>query len=134
MAKRTLLLAVSCLAAALTVPPEPAAAGNNKDLVFAVSLARKGLWKEATFRFQSMVEKNPRNPRLWNNLAVAYEATGLFDRAHEAYEQAASLAGELEPLELNRSGFEAFYAVWSGSRSPDTATDTNPNRGGEAGG
>ena len=113
MAKRNLVLIAACLAVAVTVLPAPAAAGQKKEIAFAVSLAQKGLWKEAAFRFREILEKNPHNPRVWNNLAVAYEASGEFDKAHEAYMRAADLPGQFDELEMNRSSFEAFYKIWS---------------------
>lgn len=129
MAKRTLFLIVACLGVALTVGMQPAAAGKQKELAFAVSLARKGLWREAAFRFQALARRDPRNARLWNNLAVAYEASGRYEEAHEAYEKAAALptSGGREPLELNRSAFEAFYVTWA-NRPSSSVTDDETDK------
>ncbi len=126
MAKRTPLWLATGLALILAAPPCPAVASSKpskKEIAFAVSLARKGLWNEAAHRFRLLVRKDPENPRLWNNLAVAYEASRQFQEARRAYTQAAVLAQKqriLEPLEANREAFEAFFAVWA-ERQPGLA-------------
>ena len=63
--------------------PKPA-----DQLDFGVSMARRGLWNEALFRFQQAQEERPGDARILNNIAVAYEAVGLFDEALETYQEA----------------------------------------------
>ena len=119
MAQRFLLLIAACLTITLAVPPSPATAGHKKEQAFAVSLARKGLWNEAAFRFRGLVEKNPYNARLWNNLAVCYEAARQYDKASEAYQRAMELDdGDLAPIQMNREAFELFYKSWSAHSGP----------------
>ena len=125
--KRFWILALAIAAAVLL--PDPAAAGRKKEMHFAVSLARRGLWNEAAHRFRLLVEKDPDDARLWNNLAVAYEAAQRFDKAREAYEKAASLLGKRSnEFKANHEAFLAFYEVWTqqenvtpGEKGPDLA-------------
>lgn len=63
---------------------------------FGIEVARKDLWREALYRWQRAVEIDPTYAAAYNNLAVAYERLGEFDKAREAYERAV----ELEPDNL----------------------------------
>jgi Flp pilus assembly protein TadD len=104
-------LAVALGALLLAFPP--AWAGDKKEISYAIEIARKGLWLEATHRFRILLEKNPNSGRLWNNYAVACEATGRFHEAHAAYQKATTL-GLLDPeFEANRDAFTVFYETWS---------------------
>ena len=74
----------------------PAFAGNARskakaELEFGISVAQKGLWREAIFRWNKAVELDPGYAAAWNNLAIAYEHEGQFDSAREAYEKALKL-------------------------------------------
>jgi hypothetical protein len=91
----------------------PHAASFKKEMAFAVDLAEKGLWNEAAHRFLNLLKQQPHNPRLWNDLAVAYEAIGEYDKAHEAYEEAVTLAAyPPDALLANQEAFESFYRTW----------------------
>ncbi len=74
----------------------PAYAGNPRNdakaqVDFGISVAQKGLWREAIFRWKKAVEIDPSYAAAWNNLAIAYEHEGQFDSAREAYERALKL-------------------------------------------
>ncbi len=58
---------------------------------FGIKVAQRGLWKEATYRWERAVEIDPTYAAAWNNLAVAYEQQGRFDDARKAYEKALRL-------------------------------------------
>jgi len=118
MSKRILYLVALYLGVVLLIAPAAVEASAKKDLAFAVSLAEKGLWREAAYRFEVLARKSPSNGRLWNNVAVAYEAAGQYDKAHAAYERAATvLTPDLEEFEQNRDAFEAFYIIWKASQA-----------------
>jgi len=70
-------------------PPAPASA--QEQLHFGVAVAKRGLWREARFRFQRAVELDPDNVQALNDLAVALEQEGEFDKAREAYQKALDL-------------------------------------------
>lgn len=98
-----LLLSVSAGGPARAAkPPTPARADREaaaklaKDLAFASEMARKGLWREALFRWERVLAQRPDDPRLLNNVAVAREALGDREGARQAYERALQLTTERE--------------------------------------
>lgn len=78
-------------------------------LSFGVSMARRGLWQEALFRFREAERLDPSNPRVENNLGVAYEAAGNFDKALEYYKKALQLSPESREVKNNYTRFVEFY-------------------------
>ncbi len=88
---------------------------NPRDLAqrqveFGIEVARKGLWKEAVFRWQKALEVDPDNARARNNLGVAYEQEGQFELAEAEYKRALELDSEnmyiRQNYELFREGYE----------------------------
>ena len=74
----------------------PAHAGGPRkeaqaQVQFGIDVAQKGLWKEALFRWEKAVELDPNYAAAYNDLAVAYEHEGLFDKARQAYAKALAL-------------------------------------------
>ena len=105
---------VTVLVAALFVAATPcsAVADSREDATaqveFGISVARAGLWDEATYRWQRAVEIDPTYAAAWNNLGIAYEQKGLFDDALEAYENAL----DLEPDNLNiQQNYDLFREI-----------------------
>ena len=47
----------------------------QSQIAFGSEVAHKGLWREAAFRFEQAIAREPGNARAHNNLAVALEAT-----------------------------------------------------------
>lgn len=89
--KRAILV---LLLAAPLLAPGPLAAGENssgRQVDFGLSVAQKGLWQEARFRFERAVSLDPQNAAALNNLAVSLEQMGEFDKARESYEKALAL-------------------------------------------
>ena len=128
MARSRGRLTVAGMAVVAALAASPAAAGRKSETAFAVSLAEKGLWSEALHRFRTLCQKHPNNPRAWNNLAVALEAVGRYDEAHEAYQRAAGIEEkDLEEIRLNREAFDDFYGDWTARRArraPPAAVDS----------
>jgi len=103
-----LLAAVAALAGASALPA--ADSGSAKaQLEFGVSMARRGLWNEAVFRFEAARRAEPGNVRALNNLAVAYEAVGRFDDALAAYRDALKADPNNRRLRQNYQRFVEFY-------------------------
>lgn len=84
----------------------PEHAGTQKD--FGVRMARMNLWREAMFRFKRAVEIAPSDAMAHNNLAVAYEANGDFDKAGEEYRTAIRLDKSNTHIQKNYSRFVEF--------------------------
>ena len=82
------LALVSLLLAPLPSLAETAA---GQEVAFGIEVAQRGLWLEARFRFEKAARLDPQNASALNNLAVALEQMGEFDRAREAYEKALGL-------------------------------------------
>jgi Tfp pilus assembly protein PilF len=75
---------------------------------FGISVAQKGLWKEAIYRWERASQIDPNYAAAFNNLAVAYEHEGLLEKAGAAYERAM----KLEPNNtMVRQNFELFKEI-----------------------
>jgi Flp pilus assembly protein TadD len=74
-----------------TAVPSIALASSADEVRFGIDVARRGLWREARFRFEKAVQQDPDNAAALNDLAIALEQEGEFDRAREAYERALKL-------------------------------------------
>lgn len=83
----------------------------KQEMEFGVEAARQGLWREAIFRWEKYLREYPDNPRLRNNLAVAYENLGRFDEARAAYEEALRLAPDSREIKENLASFNELYAL-----------------------
>ena len=75
---------------------------------FGITVAQKGLWKEASYRWERATQIDPTYAAAFNNLAIGYEQQGLFDKARIAYEKAV----ELEPNNtLIRQNYDLFKEI-----------------------
>ena len=94
----------------------------SSQLAFGVDMARRGLWSEALFRFHQAESLDPRNPRVLNNLGVAYEATGEYDKALGYYKQALQIDPNNRELRANYGRFVEFYQAFQGKEGKDKRT------------
>lgn len=88
----------------------------QEQLSFGVEMARRGLWQEALFRFERAADLDPNNPRILNNMAVAFEAAGRYDDALETYRRALDLAPGNRDLRENYARFVDFYESYRPDR------------------
>ncbi|HEX3127183.1 MAG TPA: tetratricopeptide repeat protein [Thermoanaerobaculia bacterium] len=95
----------------------------SSQLAFGVDMARRGLWSEALFRFHQAESLDPRNPRVLNNLGVAYEATGEYDKALGYYKQALQIDPNNRELRANYGRFVEFYQAFQGKEGKDKKTE-----------
>lgn len=102
-------LLTAVLVALTSAPAFADARSDAKSQVeFGISVAQRGLWKEAMYRWERAVEIDPTYAAAWNNLAVAYEHEGQFDDARKAYEKAV----ELEPNNmLIQQNYDLFREI-----------------------
>jgi Flp pilus assembly protein TadD len=78
-------------------------------VTFAITLAQKGLWNEATLRFKNATTIDPTYAAAWNNLAIGCEQLGRFDDAKKAYEKAMELEPKNEHIRTNYESFREIY-------------------------
>lgn len=114
------LAALGALACGSSVPRENA----QSQLAFGSQMAQRGLWNEALFRFRQAEKLEASNPRVWNNLAVACEATGDYDEALKNYRRALELAPQDQQIKRNYSRFVEFYQSFKPKK--DEADKTAP--------
>ncbi len=101
-----LIFAVLALAAA----PLAADARDDakKQVEFGISVAQRGLWREAIYRWERATQIDPTYAAAHNNLAIAYEHEGDLMKARAAYEKAL----ELEPGNaLIKQNYELFKEI-----------------------
>ena len=85
----------------------------QSQIAFGSEVARKGLWREAAFRFEQAIVREPGNARAHNNLAVALEATGEFARALAEYKKALDLGPNDSYIRRNYARFAEFYTSYT---------------------
>lgn len=98
----------------------------GRQLSFGVDMARRELWSEALFRFLQAEAQDPNNPRIQNNLAVAYEATGDFENALKHYQQALRLDPNNRDLRANWTRFSQFYSAFTQQRRAQAGQPAQP--------
>lgn len=105
------LLAAAVVASTLagSQPVQGAAKRNASQLEFAIQMAKRGLWNEALFRFSRVLKERPGDAKILNNVAVAYEAIGEFDKALEHYKLALEKDSSNRELKRNYAQFVEFY-------------------------
>jgi Flp pilus assembly protein TadD len=80
----------------------------KEEMRFGVEAAQQGLWREALFRWEKHLKAHPDHARLRNNLAVAYESLGDFERARREYREARRLDPDNKEIRANQESFEAL--------------------------
>ena len=103
---------LAILVAVSMLPASPALADARSDakaqVAFGISVAQRGLWREAIYRWEKAVELDPTYAAAFNDLAIAYEHEGQLDKARKAYEKAV----ELEPNNAEiKQNFELFKEI-----------------------
>lgn len=77
---------------------------------FGVQMAKMNLWREALFRFERAVQINPADAMAHNNLAVAWEANGDFEKARKEYLEALKLDRSNQYIQKNYSRYVEFLS------------------------
>lgn len=96
---------------------------------FGVQAARMDLWREAQFRFLRASQMNPDDPMAFNNLAVAYEGIGEYEKAREAYLRALQIDRSNQYIQRNYSRFVEFYSKRHSDEEPAEGTDDGESSG-----
>lgn len=101
--------AAALLVGLAAVPVLADARDDAKEHVeFGISVAQKGLWREAIYRWEQAAKIDPSYSAAFNNLAVGYEHEGEFDKARKAYERALELDPENQMV---RQNYELFKEI-----------------------
>jgi Flp pilus assembly protein TadD len=107
-----MLVRPSVVALLLTLVATPAWADARTDakkqVEFGITVAQRGLWREAIYRWERAAQIDPTYAAALNNLAIAYEHEGELDKARSAYEKAL----EIEPGNaLIKQNYELFREI-----------------------
>lgn len=109
--ERGIILSILVVSGACTSYSHPES--PETQLKFGSDVARKGHWREAAFRFEQAIAKDPRNARAHNNLAVALEANGDFARALAEYKIALEIEPNSNHIRRNYARFAEFYTSYT---------------------
>ena len=82
---------------------------TNSQMQFGIQAAQKELWNEAIFRWEKVIEINPESGAAYNNLAVAYEKKGAWDKAEKAYDVALKFAPKNKYIQSNYEKFKSRH-------------------------
>ncbi|HLG58047.1 MAG TPA: tetratricopeptide repeat protein [Vicinamibacterales bacterium] len=106
---RTAASIVALLVALAAVPlAADARTDAKKQVEFGITVAQRGLWREAIYRWERATQIDPTYAAAHNNLAIAYEHEGDLNKARAAYEKAL----ELEPGNaLIKQNYELFKEI-----------------------
>ena|SRR5579871_6138544 len=99
--------------ALIVVAMAPVMADKRSDakaqVEFGITVAQKGLWKEALMRWEKATKLDPTYPAAWNDLAIGYEQLGQFAKAREAYDAALKLNPNDSTIRTNYELFRDVY-------------------------
>jgi Flp pilus assembly protein TadD len=119
----TVLFIVGAAAAPLAAD---ARSDAKKQVEFGITVAQRGLWREAIYRWERAAQIDPKYAQALNNLAIAYEHEGDLEKARVAYEKAL----ELEPGNaLIKQNYELFKEIndrTTRKDSQDSQDNENP--------
>jgi Tfp pilus assembly protein PilF len=116
MMVRLALLAM--LVVSLTVSAAPDKRSEAKaQVAFGVQIALKGLWRDATQRFENATAIDPTYSSAWNNVAIGYEQQNRFEDAKKAYERALELDPKDQYIRDNYQEFRLIYDRQNSARS-----------------
>ncbi|HEV8374620.1 MAG TPA: tetratricopeptide repeat protein [Candidatus Polarisedimenticolia bacterium] len=99
----------AALLLALSPSMNPCADDSKEQMDFGVKAAKRGLWREARFRWEKALKLSPQNSRLLNNLAVACETDGDFKKAEELYRAALQIDPGNRDIKQNYELFTSYY-------------------------
>lgn len=81
----------------------------GEQLDYGRQAAAFGLWNEAIFHWEKVVVADPQNFSATNNLAVAYESVGNYEKAEQMYRSALDMDEDNREIRKNMKRFRSFY-------------------------
>ena len=107
MTRRVAACAVVVLLSASTALAD-ARGDARTQVAFGISVAQRGLWREAIYRWEKAIEIDPTYAAAYNDLGIAYEHEGQLEKARKAYEKAL----DLDPNNMQiRQNYELFKEI-----------------------
>src|SRR5215472_9191410 len=95
---------------ALAVPAQADRRSDAQSQVeFGISVAQRGLWKEAVLHWEKATETDPEYAAAWNDLGIGYEQLGRFADARKAYEKAMEADPKNQFIRNNYDQFRENY-------------------------
>src|SRR6266571_3893755 len=91
MKMRVATLLVLVVAASAAPAFADARSDARSQVEFGISVAERGLWREAIYRWEKAIELDPTSAAAYTVLAIAYEHEGQLEKARKAYEKALEL-------------------------------------------
>ena len=123
----TRLLPVVLLVTALSgVAYADARSDAKAQVEFGISVAAKGLWREAIYRWERATQIDPTYGAAFNHLAVAYEHEGQLEKAAEAYERALKLEPNNAMVRQNFELFKEIHDRTNQSNQPQSSQSQTP--------
>jgi Flp pilus assembly protein TadD len=83
---------------------------------FGITVAQRGLWREAIYRWEKAVEIDPTYAAAFNDLGVGYEHEGQFEKARQAYEKALALEPNNAQIRQNYDLFKEINDRTDGAK------------------
>jgi len=117
MLARVLLIVLALFAAAAPAWAD-ARSDAREQVEFGITVAQRGLWREATLRWEQATKIDPTYAAAWNNLGIGYEQLGKFTEARKAYEKALELDRSNTYVRSNYDLFREIYDRQNRRRTP----------------
>src|SRR6476646_2880772 len=108
MSTRPVALAVLMTVASALPAFADARSDAKAQVAFGISVAQRGLWREAIYRWEKATELDPNYAAAFHDLAIAYEHEGQLDKARKAYERALELDQNNTQI---RQNYELFKEI-----------------------
>ena len=83
---------------------------------FGITVAQRGLWREAIYRWEKAVEIDPTYAAAYNDLAVGYEHEGQLEKARQAYDKALALEPNNAQIRQNYDLFKEINDRTDGAK------------------
>jgi len=99
----------------------------------AIRAARQGYWQEALYRWMQIARYRSDWAGIWNNLAIAMEATGRPEQALTFYRRALSMDPNNVVFRANYMRFRQLQQKYGMDRSSSTSSESSssPHASGE---
>lgn len=104
----------------------------GEEMDYGRKAAEFGLWNEAIFHWEQVVKADPKNARAANNLAVAYESIGAYDKAEALYRKALDLDEDSTEIRKNMKRFRSFYRKHKKQLAREQRIKSKDQDGGDA--